>query len=453
MPSQDALELIGGTPLLRVKQLDTGPCELYLKLESQNPGGSIKDRIGRSMIDAAERDGHLGGDRRHLVEATAGNTGLGLALVAAQKGYRLTLVIPDKMSQEKIFHLKALGTAVLMTRSDVEKGHPEYYQDMAERLAREEGAFYVNQFGNPANPLAHETTTGPEIFAQLGGRIDAMVCGVGSGGTITGLSRFFARAAPACEMVLADPVGSVLAGYVRTGTLGKAGAWLVEGIGEDFLPPICDLSRVRHAYSIPDRESLDTARALLRSEGVLAGSSSGTLIAAALRYCREQDRPKRVCTLVCDSGNKYLSKMFDDLWMADQGFVDRAQTGDLRDVVSRRHAEGAVVTVGPGDPLLVAYGRMKLHDVSQLPVMENGKVVAIIDESDLLLAATEDPARFREPVRDVMSKRLETVSISTPISRLLPMFDQGLIPVVVDGSEFVGLLTRIDLLNYLRRRL
>jgi cystathionine beta-synthase len=341
MPAQDTLELIGGTPLLRVKRLDTGPCDLYLKLENQNPGGSIKDRIGRSMIDAAEQDGLLGGERRHLVEATAGNTGLGLALVAAQKGYQLTLVIPDKMSQEKIFHLKALGATVVMTRSDVEKGHPEYYQDMAERLAREEGAFYVNQFGNPANPLAHETTTGPEIFAQLGGRIDAMVCGVGSGGTITGLSRFFARAAPACEMVLADPVGSVLAGYVKTGTLGKAGSWLVEGIGEDFLPPICDLSRVKKAYSILDRESLDTARHLLRSEGVLAGSSSGTLLAAALRYCREQDRPKRVCTLVCDSGNKYLSKMFDDLWMADQGFVDREQTGDLRDVVSRRHAEGS----------------------------------------------------------------------------------------------------------------
>jgi cystathionine beta-synthase len=453
MPAQDTLELIGGTPLLRVKRLDTGPCELYLKLENQNPGGSIKDRIGRSMIDAAERDGLLGGERRHLVEATAGNTGLGLALVAAQKGYRLTLVIPDKMSQEKIFHLKALGATVVMTRSDVEKGHPAYYQDMAERLAQEEGAFYVNQFGNPANPLAHETTTGPEIFAQLGGRIDAMVCGVGSGGTITGLSRFFARAAPACEMVLADPVGSVLAGFVNTGALGKAGSWLVEGIGEDFLPPICDLSRVKQAYSIPDRESLDTARHLLRSEGVLAGSSSGTLIAAALRYCREQVRPKRVCTLVCDSGNKYLSKMFDDLWMADQGLVDRAQTGDLRDVVSRRHAEGAVVTVCPGDPLLVAYGRMKLHDVSQLPVMEEGKIIAIIDESDLLVAATADPARLRDPVRDVMSKRLETVPVGTTIHRLLPMFDQGLVPVVVDGDEFVGLLTRIDLLNFLRRRL
>lgn len=453
MASTDVLGLIGSTPVVRVKRLDTGPCELFLKLESQNPGGSIKDRIGRSMIDAAERAGLLKGERPHLVEATAGNTGLGLALVAAQKGYRLTLVIPDKMSREKIFHLKALGATVVMTRSDVEKGHPEYYQDVAERLAREEGAHYVNQFANPANPLAHQVTTGPEILSQLEGRIDAMVCGVGSGGTITGLSRYFARAAPACEMVLADPVGSVLAGYVMTGTLGTAGSWLVEGIGEDFLPPICDLSRVSRAYSVPDRESLDTARTVLRSEGVLVGSSSGTLIAAALRYCREQERPKRVCTLVCDSGSKYLSKMFDDGWMSDQGFVDRASTGDLRDVVARRHAEGAVVTVGPADSLLVAYGRMKLHGISQLPVMEAGKVIAIIDESDLLLAATDDPARFREPVRDVMSKRLETIPVGAAIDQVMPMFASGLIPVVMDGAEFVGLLTRTDLLDHLRRKL
>src|SRR5512133_423255 len=274
-PAAGALDLVGGTPMVRVRRLDTGPCELFLKLESANPGGSIKDRIGVSMITAAERDGRLGGGQRHLVEATAGNTGLGLALVAAQRGYRLTLVIPDKMSREKVLHLKALGAEVLMTRSDVEKGHPEYYQDMAERIAREEGAFYVNQFGNPANPAAHEATTGPEIAAQLGGRLDAMVCGVGSGGTLTGLSRHFAKAIPACEMVLADPAGSVLADFVERGTIGKAGSWLVEGIGEDFVPPIADLSRVRRAYTIPDRESRDTARVLLRRAGLLAGSSSG----------------------------------------------------------------------------------------------------------------------------------------------------------------------------------
>ncbi|ACL66772.1 Pyridoxal-5'-phosphate-dependent protein beta subunit [Anaeromyxobacter dehalogenans 2CP-1] len=451
-PAAGALELIGATPMVRVRHLDTGPCELFLKLESANPGGSIKDRIGLSMIAAAERDGSLGGDRRHLVEATAGNTGLGLALVAAQRGYRLTLVIPDKMSREKILHLKALGAEVVMTRSDVGKGHPEYYQDQAERIAREEGAFYVNQFANPANPAAHEAGTGPELVAQLGGRLDAMVCGVGSGGTLTGLSRHLAKAVPGCEMVLADPEGSVLAGYVETGTIGKAGSWLVEGIGEDFLPPVADLSRVRRAHRIPDRESLETARALLRAEGILAGSSTGTLLAAALRHCRAADRPLRVCTLVCDSGNKYLSKMFDDLWMLEQGLSDRPTVGDLTDLVTRRFADRAVVTAGPGDPLLVALNRMKANDVSQLPVVEDGRVVGIVDESDLLLAAVDDPSRLSLPVRDVMTTRLETVTPATPFQALLPMFAAGLVPIVMDAGRFVGLVTRMDVLGALRRR-
>ena len=224
-----------------------------------------------------------------LIEATAGNTGLGLALVAAQKGYRLVLVIPDKMSQEKVLHLRALGADIRITRSDVGKGHPDYYQDLAERLAAEMGAFYVNQFANPANPLAHEATTGPEIWEQMSHRLDAVVVGVGSGGTLTGLGRFFARVAPDVEMVLADPEGSILAPLVNTGRKVEAGAWLIEGIGEDFVPPICDLALVHSAYSISDRESFGAARELLRREGILGGSSTGTLLAAALRYCRWWD--------------------------------------------------------------------------------------------------------------------------------------------------------------------
>src|SRR6516165_7974921 len=255
----EILSLIGDTPLVEVTQFDTGPCQLFLKLENQNPGGSIKDRIALSMIEAAEADGKLqpGGT---VIEATAGNTGLGLALVAGAKGYRVVLVIPDKMSQEKISHVKALGAEVRITRSDVTRGHPEYYQDMAERLAAEiRGAFYVNQFGNPANPLAHERTTGPEIWKQMAHDVDAVVCGIGSGGTLTGLSRYFARVSPDTQIVLADPESSVLAPYVETGRIGEAGSWVVEGIGEDFIPPIADLSRVARAYSIPDAESLATA--------------------------------------------------------------------------------------------------------------------------------------------------------------------------------------------------
>ena len=455
MPAHtNVLEMIGNTPMVEFRTLDTGPCRLFAKLETQNPGGSIKDRIGLSMIEAAERDGTLepGGT---IVEATSGNTGLGLALVAAQKGYRLIIVMPDKMSQEKVFHLKALGAEVLMTRSDVGKGHPEYYQDYAERLAGEmAGAFYVNQFGNPANPEAHETATGPEIWEQMEHDLDAVVCGVGSGGTITGIGRFMARVAPHVEMVLADPEGSVLAEFVETGNVrNEVGSWLVEGIGEDFVPPVSDLSLARVAYTIPDTEAFATARDLLLKEGVLAGSSAGTLIAAALRYCREQTEPKRVVTFVPDSGNKYLSKMYNDYWMIDQGFIERESFGDLRDLIARRHADHEDYTVKPDDTLFVAYSRMRLYDVSQLPVLEDEHIVGIVDESDILLTVYDYEDHFTKPVATAMSRRLETVPPSTPLKDLLPIFGAGHVAIVRDGDEFLGIITQIDLLNHLRRRM
>ena len=314
------LNLIGNTPLVKITRMDTGKCNLFLKLESSNPGGSIKDRIGFSMITEAERTGRIG-PGSVLVEATAGNTGLGLALVAAAKGYRLILVIPDKMSHEKIIHLKAMGAEVIITRSDVNVGHPEYYQDMARRIAGETpNAFFVNQFENPANPYAHETTTGPEIYNQTNGTVDAVICGIGSSGTLTGLTHYFREVKPGIEMIVADPVGSVIRDFVLTGSYGKAGSWLVEGIGEDFIPPVADFSMTRNAYAISDEESFVTARSLLRKEGILAGSSSGTLLAAALKYCQEQKREKNVVTFVCDTGNKYLTKMYDNSWLLKKGF-------------------------------------------------------------------------------------------------------------------------------------
>lgn len=447
----DPLNHIGNTPLIELTRLDAGPCRLFVKLENQNPSGSIKDRIALSMIEAAEADGRLKPGGR-IVEATAGNTGLALALLAIRRGYRLTLVIPDKMSREKIAHLRAMGVEVVLTRSDVAKGHPDYYQDLAERIARDSGAFFADQFNNPANPAAHETTTGPEIWEQTGGAVDAVVAGVGSGGTLTGLSRYFARVSPTTDIVLADPKGSILAEYTRTGEVGTAGSWLVEGIGEDFIPPVSDLSRVKHAYTITDGESFAVARQVLRDEGLLIGSSSGTLLAAALRYCREQTTPKRVVTFVCDSGNKYLSKMYNDFWMADQGLLTRPRHGDLRDIISRRHDEGAVVTVAPEDSLLVAYQRMKLHDVSQVPVLAGDQCVGMLDESDVLIALGEWSAGFDLPVRVAMTGNIETVGLDTPPERLLPLFDRGWVAIVVDGERFLGLITRIDLLNHLRRK-
>ncbi len=445
------LSLIGNTPLVEITRIDTGACRLYVKLENQNPTGSIKDRVALAMIEAAERDGRLGPGGT-VIEATAGNTGLGLALVAVAKGYRVLLVIPDKMSQEKISHIRALGAEVRMTRSDVGRGHAEYYQDVAARLAEEiPGGFYVNQFGNPANPIAHETSTGPEIWQDMGHDIDAVVCGVGSGGTLAGLSRFFARVSPETEMVLADPAGSILVDYVKTGQLGKAGSWAVEGIGEDFIPDIADLSRVTDAYTIPDAESFAVGRELLREEGILGGSSTGTLLAAALRYCREQTRPKRVVTFICDSGNKYLSKMYNDFWMAEQGFARRSPQGDLRDLILHRYEKGEVIAVGPDNTLLTAFQRMRSADVSQLPVVdESGRAVGILDESDVLVTVHADPARFRDTVRNAMTDRLETLAPDATIAELLPVFDRGRVAIVMDGARFLGLITRSDLLSYLR---
>ncbi len=448
----NVLDLIGNTPLVPLKNLDTGPCQLFAKLESQNPGGSIKDRIGLRMIEAAEKQGKLkpGGT---IVEATAGNTGLGLALAAIHKGYRLMLVIPDKMSQEKIFHLKAMGVEIVMTRSDVGKGHPEYYQDMAKRRASEmDNAFYIDQFSNPANPETHETWTAPEIWEQMEHKLDAVVCGVGTGGTLTGIGRFFKRTAPHVKMVLADPKGSVLADVVNTGTHGEAGSWLVEGIGEDFVPPICDIGLVAKAYVITDAESLLTGRELLLKEGIMGGSSSGTLLAAALRYCREQKTSKRVVTIVPDAGGKYLSKMYNDYWLMDQGIIERESKGGLSDLIARRHGERATVTIEPDDMLMTAYARMKLYDFQQLPVLDGDKVVGIIDESDILLAVYGHEDHFREPVRDAMTAKLDTVQATASLDDLLPIFDKGHVAIVMDGDKFLGLITRYDLLNYLRRR-
>jgi cystathionine beta-synthase len=450
---ESVLELIGNTPIVKAQRLDAGKCELFLKLESANPGGSIKDRIGLSMIESAARAGKIKpGDT--LVEGTAGNTGIGLALVAQQKGYRLILVVPDKMSREKIFNLKAMGAEVVLTRSDVAKGHPQYYQDMAERLARETpGAYFINQFGNPDNPRAHEEGTGPEILAQMDGKLDAIVFGCGSSGTMTGLSRCFAKAAPNVEFILADPVGSILAQYINEGTLStKSASWMVEGIGEDFLPSISDFSRVKKAYAITDKESFLAGRELLEKEGILGGSSTGTLLAAALKYCREQTTPKRVLTLVCDTGNKYLSKMYNDYWMLDNGFLERQHHGDLRDLILRPYSQRDTVVVGPSDVLTVAYQRMKLYDVSQLPVMDGDKIVGILDESDVLLHVYGDEARFRDPVSTAMVSKLQQLDVKSPIEGLLPVFDAGHVAIVMDGDKFIGLITRIDLLNYLRRR-
>jgi len=449
------LDLIGNTPLVEITRVERGPCRLFLKLESANPSGSLKDRPARAMIEAAEADGRLraGGT---IVEATAGNTGLGLALVGGRKGYRTVLVVPDKMAREKVLHAQAMGAEVVSTRSDVGKGHPDYYQDLAEAIARRTpGAVFINQFANPANPRAHETSTGPELLGQMQGEVDAVVVGVGSGGTLTGIGRFMRQASPKTAMILADPEGSVLAPYVDTGKKVKAGSWAVEGIGEDFVPPNADLSLISKAYSIPDPESFAAARQLLRAEGILAGSSSGTLLAAALRYCRAQSAPKRVASLVCDSGAKYLSKVFNPAFLAQEGWTHPDRHGTVRDIVINRYNEGTAIVVRPDDTLRTVFSRMRSTGVSQLPVIEeSGHVVGLVDESDVLAALLTDAdganRAFELPVKEVMVTRLETISADAPIADLVPLFRKDYTAIVMDRERFVGVATRLDLINYFR---
>jgi cystathionine beta-synthase len=449
----DVLKLIGHTPIVEVKSFDTGRCRLFLKLENMNPSGAIKDRVGLSMIEAAEKQGKLKKGYT-VIEATAGNTGLGLALVAARKGYRLLLVIPDKMSQEKVACLKAMGVEIVMTRSDVEKGHPEYYQDYALRLSREiPNSFYIDQFNNPANPLAHETTTGPEIWEQMDHHVDAISVGVGSAGTLTGLTDFFKKAQPSTDFILGDPEGSVLVDYVNTKKFGKAGSWRVEGIGEDFIPSMADFSLVKKAYSIPDKESFAILRDLLKREGILAGSSTGVLIAAAIRYAKEQNTAKNIVTFVCDSGNKYLSKAYNEYWLQEQGLLERKESGDLRDLITRTYSSHSVITVGPDDEIAAAYSKMKLYDISQIPVIDGGRVKGIIDESDILLALEDlDTKKFKDKVSRHMTADLEVLDPKDSLKSLVAILKKGYTAIIMDKEQFYGVVTNIDLLNYLKRK-
>lgn len=455
----NVLEMIGSTPMLELRKLDTGPCRLFGKMELMNPAGSIKDRIGLRMILDAEADGRLnpkGDPPPTIVEATAGNTGLALALVAGQRGYRMKVVVPDKMSTEKIQHLKAMGADVILARSDVEKGHPDYYQEVAARIAKQTpNSVYINQFENPSNVAAHYDTTGPEVWEQLEGRVDAVVLGVGSGGTLSGMGRYLREKNPNLKIILSDPAESILNPLVNEGKQVKAGSWLIEGMGEDFVPVICDLDLCDEAIPVTDAEAFFAARELLAKEGILSGSSTGCLVAAAMQWCRRQTQPLNVVTLICDSGAKYLSKMFNDFWMIDNGFIQREKTNTLSDLIARRHSLGEDLYLTEQEPVRQAIRRMAMYGISQMVVMDHrDRVVGIIDESDILLAISNDRAAFEKPVSDYMTRRLETIRPSADVGELMPIFRADRVAIVVDDDgAYHGLITKIDMINYLRTQL
>ena len=448
------LSLIGNTPMLKLNAFDTGPCELFVKLESHNPGGSIKDRVGLAIIEAAERSGQLksGGT---IVEATAGNTGIGLALVAAIKGYKIILVIPDKMSREKILHLEGLGADIVLTRSDVPEGHPEYYQDLARTIvAKTPGAFLANQFSNPVNPMIHRTTTGPEIWQQMDGNLDAVVAGVGSGGTLTGMAEFFRERDPTITMVAADPEGSIVADAVTKGSFAyDGGSWLVEGVGEDFIPDVFNVDLIHDAVTVSDKEAFQTLQTLVSVEGILGGSSTGTLVAGAVKWCQKQTTPKRVVTFICDTGNKYLSKAFNKSWLHDNDLLEAASAGDLTDLVNCRADRGEMVSVLPTDTLMTAYKRMRASDVSQLPVLNEGKLVGVMDEEDVLFSVSQNKQSFARTVDEFMARQLDIVTADASEADLIDVLRQGKVAIIYQGDVFVGFITRVDLINHYKTQL
>ena len=440
--------------MLKLTAFDTGPCELFVKLESQNPGGSIKDRVGLAIIEEAEKSGDLkaGGT---IIEATAGNTGIGLALVAAIKGYKIILVIPDKMSREKILHLEGLGAEIVLTRSDVPEGHPEYYQDLARTIAaKTPGSFLANQFSNPANPMIHRTTTGPEIWEQMDGNIDAMVAGVGSGGTITGLAEFFKEKNPNIQMVVADPEGSIVADAVIKGSFSyDGGSWLVEGVGEDFIPDNLNVDLIDDAEVVTDKEAFQTLQILIRKEGVLGGSSTGTLVAGAVKWCQKQTSPKRVVTFICDTGNKYLSKAYNKSWLHDNDLLEVETAGNVTDLINRRADQGDMISVSVSDTLLTAYKRMRASDISQIPVLDGEKLVGVLDEEDLLFNVSKSEKAFTQSVTEFMVTDLDVLPVGASEEDLLKTLTQGKVAIIYDGDTFIGFITKVDLINHYRTKI
>ena len=448
------LDLVGDTPLVRLQKVgaNLGPT-LLAKLEYMNPGGSVKDRIGLRMIEAAERDGKLrpGGT---IVEPTSGNTGVGLAMAAAIKGYRMIFVMPDKMSQEKISLLRAFGAEVVICPTAVDPESPESYYSVSDRLAEEiPGGFKPDQYSNPANPEAHYETTGPEIWEQTGGEIDALVIAVGTGGTISGAARYLREQKPDLLVVGADPEGSIYSSEVRP--------YLVEGIGEDFWPQTYDPTLVDEYVTVSDRASFLTARRLAREEGLLVGGSGGTAVHAMLEVATRFGPEATIVTLIPDGGRAYLSKFFDDNWMLEYGFLERrAPAPTVEEVLVAKHAEEAdipdLVTVESHQKLGHAIELMQRYSISQLPVIRHepadslADVIGSLHERGLLERVFRNPDALGEDVAAAMQPPLAAVDADETIDEVFARFTNGSPAVVVArGGRPAGMLTRSDLLEYL----
>jgi cystathionine beta-synthase len=449
------LDTIGATPLVRLNRVTHGlRCTLAAKVEFFNPGGSVKDRIALNIINAAEREGRLkpGGT---VVEATSGNTGMGLAIVCAIRGYKSVFVMPDKMSSEKIRLLRAFGSKVFITPTAVAPDDPASYYKVADRIVEETpNAILANQYHNPENPASHYQTTGPEIWEQTGGRVTDVVLTMGTGGTITGVGKFLKEKNPKIRIVGVDPIGSLLFETHKLGRLPDEPhpkTYKTEGIGEDFLPSTLDLSMVDEVIQVGDKETFLTTRRLVREEGIFCGGSSGTAVAAALRYCRHLEPDRLVVVLLPDSGSRYLSKVFDDDWMRENGFLDSAWAGANAAAVMATKSMSEVITAAPDDRVSDVIRKLKQHNISQLPVIgPGGGLAGLVNEVDLLNHLLVGNGNGPDDtIAGLVRTDVATIGPDAPLESLMSVFANRQVAVVVEDGRVTGILTKIDILDYL----
>ncbi len=450
----DISQAVGNTPIVKLNKVTEGvAADIYVKCEYLNPMGSHKDRVARNMIGEAESRGLKPGGT--IVEATSGNTGAALAMMAAVKGFKTVFIMPDKMSQEKVSTLRALGARVVLCPTAVEPDDPRSYYQVAKRIANETpNCFYANQYHNPDNPGAHYKSTGPEIWDQCGPELDVLVAGLGTGGTISGCGKFLKERKPGIKLLGVDPVGSLYYDFIKDKRITKPFGYKVEGIGEDFFPSTINLDIIDEVVRVDDKECFLMTRDLVRSEGLFVGGSGGAAVAGAIKYAKASGKKENILVMLADGASKYISKIFNDDWMRENGFLDEEgpSLGTVRDLLSRKGATGGKVeTAASGDSILAVVTKLKSFGISQLPVVDDGKLRGLIHESDLLKALVSGKTQDSN-IAEMVESDYATVTQETKVELLKNVMNDAKIVLVMDGPNILGLISKIDLIDFLANR-